>query len=47
VAGLSRNRRLEGSGVTFDELMKPADDLRRALEGRELASGTLVGTYQR
>jgi Raf kinase inhibitor-like YbhB/YbcL family protein len=24
-----------------------ADDLRRALEGRELASGTLVGTYQR
>jgi Raf kinase inhibitor-like YbhB/YbcL family protein len=24
-----------------------AEDLRRALEGRELASGTLVGTYQR
>jgi Raf kinase inhibitor-like YbhB/YbcL family protein len=24
-----------------------ADDLRRALEGKELASGTLVGTYQR
>jgi hypothetical protein len=24
-----------------------ADDLRRALEGNELASGTLVGTYQR
>jgi Raf kinase inhibitor-like YbhB/YbcL family protein len=24
-----------------------ADDLRRALAGRELASGTLVGTYQR
>jgi Raf kinase inhibitor-like YbhB/YbcL family protein len=24
-----------------------ADDLRHALEGRELASGTLVGTYQR
>jgi Raf kinase inhibitor-like YbhB/YbcL family protein len=24
-----------------------ADDLRRALEGRQLASGTLVGTYQR
>ena len=23
------------------------DDLRRALEGKELASGTLVGTYQR
>jgi phosphatidylethanolamine-binding protein (PEBP) family uncharacterized protein len=23
-----------------------ADDLRRALAGRELASGTLVGTYQ-
>src|SRR5215204_5137753 len=25
----------------------PAEDLRRALEGRELASSTLVGTYQR
>ena len=24
-----------------------ADDLRRALEGKELASGTVVGTYQR
>jgi Raf kinase inhibitor-like YbhB/YbcL family protein len=24
-----------------------AEDLRRALEGKELASGTLVGTYQR
>jgi Raf kinase inhibitor-like YbhB/YbcL family protein len=24
-----------------------ADDLRRALEGKKLASGTLVGTYQR
>ena len=24
-----------------------ADDLRRALEGKELASGTLTGTYQR
>jgi phosphatidylethanolamine-binding protein (PEBP) family uncharacterized protein len=24
-----------------------ADDLRHALEGKELASGTLVGTYQR
>ena len=24
-----------------------ADDLRRALEGKERASGTLVGTYQR
>jgi hypothetical protein len=24
-----------------------ADDLRRALAGKELASGTLVGTYQR
>jgi hypothetical protein len=24
-----------------------ADDLRRALEGIELASGTLIGTYQR
>ena len=24
-----------------------ADDLRQALEGKELASGTLVGTYQR
>jgi Raf kinase inhibitor-like YbhB/YbcL family protein len=24
-----------------------ADDLRRALEGKELASGTLIGTYQR
>jgi Raf kinase inhibitor-like YbhB/YbcL family protein len=24
-----------------------AQDLRRALEGKELASGTLVGTYQR
>jgi Raf kinase inhibitor-like YbhB/YbcL family protein len=24
-----------------------AEDLRRALQGRELASGTLVGTYQR
>jgi phosphatidylethanolamine-binding protein (PEBP) family uncharacterized protein len=24
-----------------------ADDLRRALEGKELASGTLVGSYQR
>ena len=24
-----------------------ADDLRRALEGNELASGTLIGTYQR
>jgi Raf kinase inhibitor-like YbhB/YbcL family protein len=24
-----------------------ADDLRRALQGKELASGTLIGTYQR
>jgi phosphatidylethanolamine-binding protein (PEBP) family uncharacterized protein len=24
-----------------------AQDLRRALEGKKLASGTLVGTYQR
>jgi hypothetical protein len=24
-----------------------ADDLRRALEGKELANGNLVGTYQR
>jgi phosphatidylethanolamine-binding protein (PEBP) family uncharacterized protein len=24
-----------------------ADDLRRALESKELASGTLIGTYQR
>jgi Raf kinase inhibitor-like YbhB/YbcL family protein len=24
-----------------------AEDLRQALEGKELASGTLVGTYQR
>jgi Raf kinase inhibitor-like YbhB/YbcL family protein len=24
-----------------------ADDLRRALEGKELATGTLIGTYQR
>jgi hypothetical protein len=24
-----------------------ADDLRRALDGKELANGTLVGTYQR
>jgi hypothetical protein len=24
-----------------------ADDLRGALEGKELASGTLIGTYQR
>ena len=25
----------------------PAEDLRHTLEGKELASGTLVGTYQR
>jgi hypothetical protein len=25
----------------------PADDLRHALEAKELAGGTLVGTYQR
>lgn len=24
-----------------------ADDLRRAIEGKELAQGTLVGTYER